>query len=152
MRHKLLAPMLLALGLFSFNAFAEEDTRPWWNISGISYHSHVKPGKEHNKYNYGVGYEWKGWYGMNWQVGSYHNSQWKPSHYIMAELTSWKISDRIRFRLNGGIITGYHERYPLPGVLPVWTYENGSWGVDVVTIPHIKKNQGIYAAQLKLRF
>jgi hypothetical protein len=120
----------------------------WYLIPGIS--KHVNTTTEHNEYNYGIGIE-EEWRSRNWQIGIYKNSYWKTSTYVMAELTSFRFSDTMRFRLNGGLVTGY--RYAItPMVLPVWTYEGEKYGFDALTIPAVAGRMGIYAVQLRVRF
>lgn len=128
------------------SANAEES---WYNITGISKHTNTTT--KHNERNWGLGYETVGPWNVNWQFGYYHNSFWKPTTYITAELTSYHITDTLRFRINGGLVTGY--RYAVtPYILPVFTYENTHWGLDMLTVPSVGGRQGIYAIQLKLRF
>lgn len=141
---------VLFCALFSVDAKAIDLdlTSGWYNISGISHHTHTST--QHNAYNYGIGYEWN-YYGRNVQVGIYNNSFWKTTTFVTAELMSFKVTDDLRFRFNGGLVTGY--KYAVqPMVIPVWTYEQKHWGMDIMTIPSISGRQGIYAAQLKLRF
>lgn len=138
--------MVATLPVYAYDVV--KDGESWYNISGIS--KHVNTDVDHNERNWGVGYE-RYLFGRNWQVGAYKNSYYKPTSFLTTELTSYHFSDNLRLRLNGGLVTGY--RYPItPMVLPVFTYTEKHWGVDILTIPSIAGKQGIYAAQLKLRF
>ena len=121
---------------------------PWYVITTVSKHTNTS--NYHNERNWGFGIE-RTWAGRNWQIGSYRNSYHKNTSYIMTELTSYQITDTLRFRLNGGLVTGY--RYPItPMVLPVWTYERKNWGFDLLTIPPVAGRMGIFALQVKFRF
>jgi hypothetical protein len=153
---KLISALLLtATGLFFAQISQAQVLHPiepykggWYNIPMVSKHTNTDT--EHNERNWGFGIE-RYWIGRNWQIGAYRNSYWKSTGYIMTELTSYQIYDRLRFRFNGGLVSGY--RYPItPMVLPVWTYDGGKWGFDLLTIPSVGGRMGIYALQMKVRF
>lgn len=136
---------LLLLVAMSFNV-AKAD---YLNITLAS--KHVNTDTQHNQHNWGLGYEWRGPWDRNWQIGTYRNSYWRESNYAMVELTTIRVSDTIRFRVSGGGVTGYRSSI-MPVILPVWTYEVSKWGADVLTLPSLGGRQGIYAIQLKMRF
>lgn len=125
-----------------------EKSISWYTFPLVSKHTHTET--KHNQQNFGVGYETDAW-GRNWQIGTYKNSYWKQSTYLFTELTSFRVTDRIRFRINGGLVTGY-QRPIIPMAIPVWTYERQKWGMDVMTIPSVGNRMGIYAIQFKVRF
>jgi hypothetical protein len=151
-----LAAVCMALALCSSQpADAADFEKPkpfegtWYNFPLMS--KHVNTDTAHNERNWGFGVERYMW-GRNWQIGAYRNSFWKPTTYVMTELTYLPVHDNIRLRFNAGLVTGY--KYTVtPMILPVWTYDSGKrWGFDVLTIPSVAGRQGIYALQAKIKF
>jgi len=121
----------------------------WILIPGLSKHVHTET--KHNQQNYGIGYEWEAADGRNWAIGTYRNSYWRQSSFVLTELTSYKFSDTIRIRLDAGAVTGYKWTV-MPIALPVWTYENKRWGFDAITIPPVGGRMGVFAVQFKVKF
>jgi len=141
--------MLLICFLALLLSSSKESAADWLLVPGLSHH--VNTSTKHNERNWGLGYEWQSSSGRNWQIGAYDNSYWKPTTFVMTELTNYQFSDTLRFRLNGGLVTGY--KYTVtPMVLPVWTYEGKKYGFDALTIPAVRGHMGIYAIQFKVRF
>ena len=151
----LLAPTALAASaLFCvLPAHADIFTAPkpyegsWLDLTLAS--KHVNTQTPHNEKNFGIGVErWA--FGRNWLAGSYKNSYYRNSSFVLTELTSVEVSDTLRLRINGGIVTGYNKSI-LPGFVPIWTYQRKRWGVDVLIIPPVGSSTGIFAVQAKVK-
>lgn len=105
------------------------------NINGLSYH--FDRTNEHNERNWGVGLELPVTENSAWNVGYYHNSNWRPTAYAWYVKTPWKAGP-VHFGWMAGLATGYapnNNFTPIPVAGLAATIRNEKVGVNFVCLP-----------------
>jgi hypothetical protein len=118
-------------------------SQDWLVASGLAIHL---DGEKHcNSITEGLGYE-RG----DYAVGFYRNSQCKPSFYAAR---SWlPIQYRnLRLGITAGGVTGYGRPItPVAGLAA--TYEQKTWGIDLLYVPPFKGSGDVIWVTVKRRF
>ena len=136
--------------------FAIVDSKPlsefWVNPGFYSYH--FKKDANLNNNNLGLGGEYRYSTTSSVEVGGFHNSNWKISHYIG---WNWQPVELGAVRFGGvvGLINGYPNAFHggwFPAVLPQASFEHKNIGANIIFTPGYQDR--LYAAfsfQLKIK-
>jgi hypothetical protein len=126
-------------------------------ISGLSWHASNHGGNTYfNEENPGLGYE----HGLNethtLAVGFYYNSSKRETDYLLDFWQPFQWTPdigKIKFGVAMGLVSGYDGNDFMPTAVPMLSYENRIWGVNLVTLTfptHPLVERSVFAVQLKI--
>lgn len=135
------------VGFLGYEVFKQAHAQTYVTASVASYH--LDRSKTHNEQNWGLGFEHEVYKDTRLAAGFYRNSNYIDSTYVGVAWTPLTLGD-FKFGGFGGIFTGYAIDMK-PGILPVATYERGSWGANLTYAPTTggKNTSGVFGLQLK---
>jgi hypothetical protein len=140
----------------NFGPFAIVDSKPiselWINPGFYSYHFNKNMNLNDN--NLGLGLEYRYSTRSSIEVGGYHNSDWKTSHYLG---WNWQPLELGPVRLGGviGVINGYPKELHggwFPAALPQASFEYKNIGANIIYTPgYQNKLYSAFSFQLKVK-
>lgn len=173
MKNKLLLATIL--GLYSLNALAQDveakennsslkmniqeeksfKEKFWISPGMVSLHFERNMG--FNESNPGFGLEYaidKDW---SLAAGRFKNSEYNQSNYVTV---AYQPLDFFGFKLGlaGGVMDGYmgpnnkYDKKPFPVLLPVMTYENTNFGLNILFVPQVKTESATLYGALGFQF
>ncbi len=149
---------LACLALLCGAVQAQTDTgfeaqRLWLNAG--FYSAHFDTDKGLRNANPGLGLEYRLNDAWSATAGRFINSDSAHSSYIGAYYQPWTVSG-VKLGVVGGVFNGYPKAFNggwFPALLPVATWEQGQWGLNVALVPPLKDRlYGAVSFQLKFRF
>ena len=149
---------LACLALLCGAVQAQTDTgfeakRLWLNAG--FYSAHFDTDKGLRNANPGLGLEYRLNDAWSATAGRFTNSDSATSSYIGAYYQPWTVAG-VKLGAVAGAFNGYPKAFNggwFPALLPVATWEQGQWGLNVALVPPLKDRlYGAVSFQLKFRF
>lgn len=147
-------PSVLALCLLALPSQAWADAIA---ISGASWHATSHGGDTaFNEVNPGLGYEHVLNENHTLALGFYLNSSNRETDYLLDlwQPLQWTPDfGKLKFGLAMGLASGYDGNFFMPVALPMLSYENRVWGLNLIALTFPTKplvDKSVFAAQLKI--
>lgn len=126
-------------------------------ISGVSWHATSHGGDTaFNEINPGMGYEHVLNETHTLSLGFYDNSSNRITEYALDIWQPFQWTPdfgKLKVGLAMGLATGYGDGYVMPMAVPMVTYENHTWGLNLITLTfpdQLLIKRSVFAAQLKV--